>query len=158
MISRSDARSGGRATRRYFATLQGLVLSRSSSRAFRRNVGNFCQDRGHVIPRSSHATRARQVARANARTHDMFARTHARTHEGWYTRAVSRDTRERPCIYFAYIRHGFEHGHTEHNLGESINDRRCEREEKEWGMRRGEREEGGGGGGGGGGEWRASRG
>ncbi|KYQ58847.1 hypothetical protein ALC60_02160 [Trachymyrmex zeteki] len=73
-----------------------------------------------LLARYSHPTsgaRERTLAR-HAHTHD--ARTHART-----------DTRERPCIYFAYIRHGFEHGHTEHNLGESINDRRCEREEKE---------------------------
>jgi len=79
-ISRSDVKFGGRRRWRRRAPgtsrLQGLVLSRSSSRAFRRNIGNFCQDRGHVIPRSSHATRARQVARANAR----HARTHARTH------------------------------------------------------------------------------
>ncbi|KYN43413.1 hypothetical protein ALC56_02139 [Trachymyrmex septentrionalis] len=64
-------------------------------------------------------------------SHDRFSASRRLDDLPIGTRAVSRDTRERPCIYFAYIRHGFEHGHTEHNLGESINDRRCEREEKE---------------------------
>lgn len=110
-ISRSDAKSGGRATAacaRYFATLQGLVLSRSSSRAFRRNVGNFCQDRGHVILRSSHATRARRVARALARMYARTACPHARTHACTlvHTRCKQRHARTTLhllCIYTTWL-------------------------------------------------------
>lgn len=122
-----------RAHARYFATLQGLVLSRSSSRAFRRKCWQFLPRprprHSALLARYSRPTN-RAHARSHARTHGIPARMHARTHADWYTRVVSRDTRERPCIYFAYIRHGFEHGHTEHNLGESINGRRCERRER----------------------------
>lgn len=63
-------------------------------------------------------------------------RVHARTQPRVRHRH-GRDTRGRPCICFAYIRHGFGHGHTEHNLGESINEltaregREREREKRE---------------------------
>lgn len=81
-----------------------------------------------------HIARSRTLLALRSRPTSR-ARSHGRTHYEarecvWYTRAGSRDMRERPCICFVYIRHGFEHGHTEHNLGESINDWRCKRRER----------------------------
>lgn len=97
---------------RYSATPQGLVLSRSSSRAFRRNVGNFCQDRDHVIARSRTlpvlysrpTSRARtHVRRTHARTN---VRTHARTQkarESVWKQRHARTTLHLLCIYTTWL-------------------------------------------------------
>lgn len=79
-VSRPDDLSIGckirRARARYFATLQGLVLSRLSSRAFRRKCWQFLP---RLRPRHSAllARYSRPTNRAHARSH---VRTHARTH------------------------------------------------------------------------------
>lgn len=84
--------------------------------------------RGFLRTTAATSLRTRSFTRSLA----SLARTHAHARPSvWYARWERRDTRERPCICFAYIRHGFEHGHTEHNLGESINDRIARARERE---------------------------